>query len=34
MLKEFVLNQDISRLHQKEKGCDCKIKYHLERDYH
>ena len=34
MLKEFVLNQDINRLNQKEIDCDCKIKYYLERNYH
>jgi radical SAM enzyme (TIGR01210 family) len=34
MLKEFVLNQDISRLRQNEKDCDCKIKYYLKRNYH
>ncbi|MFX1338389.1 MAG: archaeosine biosynthesis radical SAM protein RaSEA, partial [Promethearchaeota archaeon] len=34
LLKEFVLNQDISILHQNEIDCDCKIKYHLQHDYH
>ena len=34
LLKEFVLNQDISILHQKEIDCDCKIKYDLQHDYH
>lgn len=35
-LKDFVLNQDLNALKQKEIGveCDCKKKYLLEKDYH
>ncbi len=35
MLNDFVLNQELNRLPQKEKDydCDCKIKYYLEKDY-
>ncbi len=32
-LREFILNQDVKKLKKIEFECDCKLKYHLQKDY-